>query len=77
MSCHLSFGFTKSVSCIEKMSASCNGETSPLLGGMPVMLVAKMENEGLILADKRRNRLAWDLLVALSNKVMVRLGISL
>lgn len=41
------------------------------------MLVAKMENEGLILADKRRNRLAWDLLVALSNKVMVRLGISL
>jgi len=34
-----------------------------------VMLVARMEEEGLILTDPRRNRLAWDLLVAFSNKV--------
>jgi 5-methylcytosine-specific restriction endonuclease McrA len=34
-----------------------------------VMLVAKFEEEGLILTDRRRNRLAWDLLVAFSNKV--------
>jgi hypothetical protein len=33
------------------------------------MLVAKFEEEGLILTDRRRNGLAWDLLVAFSNKV--------
>jgi hypothetical protein len=34
-----------------------------------VVLVARFEEEGLILTDRRRNRLAWDLLVAFSNKV--------
>jgi hypothetical protein len=34
-----------------------------------VMLVARFEDEGLILTDRRRNRLAWDLMVAFSNKV--------
>lgn len=34
-----------------------------------VMLVTKFEEERLILTDRRRNRLAWDLLVAFSNKV--------
>lgn len=34
-----------------------------------VMLIAKFEEAGLILTDRRRNRLAWDLLVAFSNKV--------
>jgi 5-methylcytosine-specific restriction endonuclease McrA len=34
-----------------------------------VMLIAKFEEEGLILSDRRRNRLAWDLLVAFSNRV--------
>jgi 5-methylcytosine-specific restriction endonuclease McrA len=34
-----------------------------------VMLVARFEEEGLILTDRRRNKLAWDLLVAFSNKV--------
>ena|ERR1700674_840917 len=34
-----------------------------------VVLIAKFEEEGLILTDRRRNRLAWDLLVAFSNKV--------
>ena len=34
-----------------------------------VMLIARFEEEGLILTDRRRNRLAWDLLVAFSNKV--------
>jgi hypothetical protein len=32
-------------------------------------LIAKFEQEGLILADKRRNRLAWDILTLFSNKV--------
>ena len=32
-------------------------------------LVAKFEQEGLILTDKRRNRLAWDILTVFSNKV--------
>lgn len=32
-------------------------------------LVAKFEQEGLILSDKRRNRLAWDILTVFSNKV--------
>jgi 5-methylcytosine-specific restriction endonuclease McrA len=32
-------------------------------------LIAKFEQEGLILADKRRNRLAWDILTVFSNKV--------
>jgi hypothetical protein len=34
-----------------------------------VMLVSKFEEEGMILTDRKRNRLAWDLLVAFSNKV--------
>jgi 5-methylcytosine-specific restriction endonuclease McrA len=34
-----------------------------------VTLVSKFEDDGLILTDRRRNRLAWDLLVAFSNKV--------
>ena len=34
-----------------------------------VILVARFEEEGLILTDRRRNRLAWDLLVAFANKV--------
>jgi 5-methylcytosine-specific restriction endonuclease McrA len=34
-----------------------------------VMLVARFEEEGLILTDRRRNRLAWDLLAAFSKKV--------
>jgi hypothetical protein len=34
-----------------------------------VVLIAKFEDEGFILTDRRRNRLAWDLLVAFSNKV--------
>lgn len=34
-----------------------------------VMLVAKFEEEGMILTDGKRNRLAWDILVAFSNKV--------
>ena len=34
-----------------------------------VMLTYKFENEGLILTDRRRNRLAWDLLVAFSTGV--------
>ncbi len=34
-----------------------------------VMVVAQFEEEGLILTDRRRNRLAWDLLVTFSNKV--------
>lgn len=33
------------------------------------VLVAKFESEGLVLTDKRLNRLAWDLLVAFSTKV--------
>jgi hypothetical protein len=32
-------------------------------------LIAKFEQEGLILTDKRRNRLAWDILKVFSNKV--------
>ena len=32
-------------------------------------LFAKFEQEGLILTDKRRNRLAWDILCVFSNKV--------
>ena len=32
-------------------------------------LVAKFEQEGLILTDARRNRLAWDILTVFSNKV--------
>lgn len=34
-----------------------------------VMVIAKFEEEGLILSDQRRNKLAWDLLVTFSNKV--------
>jgi hypothetical protein len=34
-----------------------------------VILIARFEDEGLILTDRRRNKLAWDLLVAFSNKV--------
>lgn len=34
-----------------------------------VVLIAKFESEGLILTDRRRNRLAWDLLKAFSNGV--------
>jgi 5-methylcytosine-specific restriction endonuclease McrA len=34
-----------------------------------VVLVSKFESEGMILTDRGRNRLAWDLLVAFSNKV--------
>lgn len=34
-----------------------------------VVLMAKFEDEKMILADRRRNRLAWDLLVAFSNGV--------
>ena len=34
-----------------------------------VMLVSKFEDEGMILTDRRRNRLAWDLLATFSNKV--------
>lgn len=34
-----------------------------------VVLVAKLEREGAILSDKKRNRLAWDLLKALSVEV--------
>jgi hypothetical protein len=34
-----------------------------------VMLISKFEDEGMILTDKKRNRLAWDLLVAFSNRV--------
>ena len=34
-----------------------------------VMLIAKFEQEGMILTDRKRNKLAWDLLVAFSNKV--------
>lgn len=34
-----------------------------------VMLVARFEEEGLILTDRRRNRLAWDLLATFSKKV--------
>lgn len=33
------------------------------------VLVARLESEGLILTDQRRNRLAWDLLVSFSNGV--------
>jgi hypothetical protein len=33
------------------------------------MLVSKFEDEGMILTDRKRNRLAWDLLVTFSNKV--------
>ena len=33
------------------------------------MLISKFEEEGLILTDRKRNRLAWDLLVTFSNKV--------
>ena len=33
------------------------------------MLIAKLDEDGLILTDSKRNRLAWDLLVAFSNKV--------
>jgi hypothetical protein len=33
------------------------------------LLIAKFEAEGLILTDRRRNRLAWDLLVAFATKV--------
>ena len=32
-------------------------------------LVARFDEEGMILTDRRRNRLAWDLLVAFSNKI--------
>jgi hypothetical protein len=32
-------------------------------------LIAKFEQEGLILTDNRRNRLAWDILTVFSNKV--------
>jgi uncharacterized protein DUF262/HNH endonuclease len=32
-------------------------------------LVAKFEQEGMILTDRRRNRLAWDILTVFSNKV--------
>jgi hypothetical protein len=34
-----------------------------------VVLIAKFESEGLILTDRRRNKLAWDLLKAFSNGV--------
>ena len=34
-----------------------------------VMLVSKFEDEGMILTDRKRNRLAWDLLATFSNKV--------
>jgi hypothetical protein len=34
-----------------------------------VVLVAKFEDEGMILTDRKRNQLAWDLLVAFSNRV--------
>jgi hypothetical protein len=34
-----------------------------------VILIARLEDEGFILTDRRRNKLAWDLLVAFSNKV--------
>jgi hypothetical protein len=34
-----------------------------------VMLISKFEEEGMILTDRKRNRLAWDLLVAFANKV--------
>jgi hypothetical protein len=33
------------------------------------VLIAKFENEGLILTDRRRNKLAWDLLSAFTTKV--------
>ena len=33
------------------------------------VLVARFENEGLILTDKKRNKLAWDLLVAFSIRI--------
>jgi 5-methylcytosine-specific restriction endonuclease McrA len=33
------------------------------------VLIAKFEEDGLILTDSKRNKLAWDLLVAFSNKV--------
>lgn len=33
------------------------------------VLIAKFDDDNLILTDNRRNRLAWDLLVAFSNKV--------
>lgn len=33
------------------------------------VLIGKFEREGLILTDRRRNRLAWDLLVAFTKKV--------
>ncbi len=35
-------------------------------------LIAKFEQEGLILTDRRRNRLAWDILSVFSNKVDAR-----
>jgi hypothetical protein len=35
------------------------------------LLIARFESEGLILTDKRRNGLAWDLLLAFSNGVDV------
>lgn len=34
-----------------------------------VMLVARFEDEGFVLTDRKRNRLAWDLLVIFSNGV--------
>lgn len=34
-----------------------------------VMLIGRFEEEGFILTDRRRNRLAWDILVAFSNKI--------
>lgn len=34
-----------------------------------LVLIAKFEDEGMILADRRRNKLAWDLLVAFSTGV--------
>ena len=34
-----------------------------------VTLISKFEQEGLILTDRRRNRLAWDILCVFSNKV--------
>jgi 5-methylcytosine-specific restriction endonuclease McrA len=33
------------------------------------LLISKFEDEGLILSDRRRNKLAWDLLVIFSNKI--------
>ena len=33
------------------------------------VLIGKFEREGLILTDRRRNRLAWDLLVAFTKQV--------